>query len=255
MTTLSIAAAMIGLAKQETMSNCTPRNTISHSISIVHAYRENQSVAAEGSLMGKKIYPGGSTLLNNEAGFTTYDPAEEQKRTHLRSERAYSPVRPSLDYSRQVKEQLLILLRHVVNGSKKPYVPTVFKEEIAKFGSLLEWARSKPEYNELLKEPSGQSQTTLSNKSTSKKKPVVKTSKIGRIKPPKRITVAKTPRAAEVQSCTPTQQLEMLESLMEELKEDRMKPWHSEGKKRAITERYHSVRKKYDALWTKIHDR
>lgn len=197
--------------------------------------------------MGKKNYSGGGTLLNSEAGFTTYDPAEEQKRNYISSEPAYTPVRPSFEYTLQVQQQLIIILRHVRDG-RTPHIPMIFKKEISEFGSLIEWARSKPEYEELLKEQCSTSKKSLPKKSSKKQKSIAKESKVGRIAPTKKPLCSQNSKVAEGQKYLLAQQLEELASLLEELKEERKRPWHSDRKKEAITERYHSIRKKYDLL-------
>ena len=199
--------------------------------------------------MGKNSFSGGGTLLNNEAGFATYDPAEEQKRSYVRSEPAYKPVRPSIKYTVQVQEQLRILLTHIANGKKKPHVPMIFKEEIEAFGSLVEWAKSKPEFEILLKE----------RESAPPKKKVIKRNakrelngrKVPRFESPPKNSSRKSSGEVSEDNSSTAEQLEKLEALMSELLEERRKPWYSEKKKQAITERYHSVKKKHAALRNK----
>jgi len=101
--------------------------------------------------MGKKHFSGGGTLLNDVGGFRTYDPAEAQKRTFLRAEPALQPVRASSLYSQPVQAQVIILLRKVAKGERKPYIPSVFKDEIENWPSLIDWAKSHPDYEEILK--------------------------------------------------------------------------------------------------------
>ncbi|WP_170756483.1 hypothetical protein [Ruegeria lacuscaerulensis] len=129
--------------------------------------------------MGKKNYSGGGTVLNSEIGFTTHDPAEKQKRIYLRSEPVYTPVRPSNTYSLQVQEQLRILLRKIANGKKKPHIPLMFKEEVSEYGSLLKWAQSKQEFEQILSERrrASKTETSVEGKRSDKTKPPKKRAK------------------------------------------------------------------------------
>lgn len=203
--------------------------------------------------MGKKIYSGGGTLLNSEAGFTTYDPAEEQKPTYLLSKPAYKPISRSPAYPEQVERQLRILLGHIFNGKKDPHVPKIFEEEIAEFGTLLEWAHSKPEYKELSKERRSAPQEALPKKKTRKQKPIAKKSMVGRMERPTKTKTTKSSEAVAEDSDTLAEQLQMLGVQMQILEEERKRPWYRERKKQETTERYHSTKKKYDKLWAKIH--
>lgn len=47
-------------------------------------------------------------------------------------------------------------------------------------------------------------------------------------------------------------ELDTLETLMIELQEERKKSWLPEKRRRSITERFHSVKKKRELLWAKI---
>ena len=60
--------------------------------------------------MGNKNYSGGNSLLNNEAGFTTFDPAEEQKKTDLHSEHSNTRFRSPPRYFIQVQQRVCIVL-------------------------------------------------------------------------------------------------------------------------------------------------
>ena len=131
----------------------------------------------------------------------------------------------------------------------------IFKEEIGEFNNLQEWARSKPEYEGVLKQWSNRAPKTFRKKKTLKQNLVARKIKVGRIEPRQKASKTKTSKSVEQQNCSLTEKLEELEALMEELREERTKPWHSERKKQAITERYHSVKKKHDALWLKFHKR
>lgn len=99
--------------------------------------------------MGNNSYSGGSSLLNDRMEFTSFDPAAEQRVTIIRAERAYGPVRPSVEYNLQIIEQMKILLRKIAVGERDIYVPRVFEEETSCFRSLIDWANSKPEFQEI----------------------------------------------------------------------------------------------------------
>lgn len=165
--------------------------------------------------MGKGNYLGGGSLLNIEAGFKSYDPAEKQRRTYVSSGPAYSPVRPSLEYTIQVQEQIRILLRHIANGKKKPYIPQFLKEEISEFGSLFEWARAKPEYEEIIKERRSGSIITDRAKKAPGRKPKAKKGSIGRMEPPEKAAAEKRSGVAEEQIRSPADVLADLEAVLE----------------------------------------
>lgn len=199
--------------------------------------------------MGKNSFSGGGTLLNNEAGFTSYDPADEKRRAYKSSEPVHTPIRAAPVYQLQVQEQLRILFGHIARGKKNPYVPMIFKDEIESFSSLMEWAQSKPEYEVFLQEQNAWPPKEETKPPTAKRS--AKRKKVARMDAPKVSKKSITSKKDAHDEYSIEEQLEKLEVLMSELLEERRKPWYSETKKQAITERYHGAKKKHSALYQK----
>lgn len=104
-------------------------------------------------------------------------------------------------------------------------------------------------------------QTEYSPRKTTKPSPLRKPPKKKRKKSKTEIIVNPTKSFAKLRPVEPIEaadlhtlekELDTLETLMTELQKERKKSWLSEKKKRSITERFHSVKKKRDLLWAKL---
>ena len=75
-----------------------------------------------------------------------------------------------------------------------------------------------------------------------------------RMEPPRKENEAKSKESVRVEVIPSLEEMSGLKDLMQQLLEDREKSWFSERKKNAITERYHSVKKRYDKISNKINN-